>query len=251
MAMTFTCSHIEASKANKLKNLVLHGIISIKCLSLKEFKNHYVEGVFSAKELLQIFVEMCVAFDKGHDEFLMQCLLPMEEDTELQAESKDVVPPMVIEFPEYGPVMGTYTALICYLIDVKGWNLEKTDTKDICHLTRSSVHFAPPMNFSGTVIITDPLSNYLIVRYTGQPVDASQICPLIRQTILDGVTKVSKTIVSTLNPDAVVSIRPKITFQCPCGNMPFHPAIALEAEGEFALSCPQMVTTDHKTWFEG
>ena len=171
MAMTFTYSHIEASKANalkyKLKNLVLHGIISVKCLSLKEFKNHYVEGVFSAKELLQIFVEMCVAFDKGHDEFLTQCLLPMEEDTKLQAESKDVVPPMVIEFPEYGPVMGTYTALICYLINVKGWNLEKTDAKDICHLTRSSVHFAPPMNFSGTVIITDPLSNYLIARYTG------------------------------------------------------------------------------------
>lgn len=239
--LTINCRVISGEKKLKYCHC---GIITIEFL--KNFPDHYIEGIFSPEELLQIFLQMCIVFEMGQGEFLMPCLLSSEEEPKYPDSINQAVPPMVIEFPDGGPIIGTYHALICYLITKKNWKLEKDKAGRILHLTRSSVLFTAPKEPCATVTINDHLSNFLVVTFHGSPVMASQNCPIIYETIFTGVQEVTKEISYSIASNSSVVSSPKVTFQCPCGNTPFHPAI-LSSEGRH-LTCPQKVTTDHETW---
>ena len=52
-------------------------------------------------------------------------------------------------------------------------------------ITRSSVHFSVPKY--DKVTINDPLSTFFLVTFHGFLDEASQMCPLIRETILTGI----------------------------------------------------------------
>ena len=99
---------------------------------------------------------------------------------------------MVLEFPDGGPMMGLYFGLICYLMTTEKWQPERNQSGEFTQFTRSSVYFLVPHCFRGKVTINDPLSSFLVITYDGSTEEASEMCPLIRDTVLAGIKEVSK-----------------------------------------------------------
>ena len=233
------------------------GILHISCLD--RFPSHYIEGVFTPKDLLQLFTSLCIVSELSCDEYLMPCVLPVEEEAFYNPEPEtQPVPAMVVEFPDGGPMLGSYCGLVCYLINTGKWQLAKKRNGEPLHITRSSVHFLVP-EFPGKVTISDPLSTFFLVTYHGPLKVASQLCPLIRDTILTGIREVSKNLnysgYKNVTSDNTHSNKPVISFLCSCETTPLHPA-TLFSDMEF-LTCPldglhtQTLSAGHKTWLEG
>ena len=264
------------------------GILHASCLD-KFASEHYIDGVFSRDDLLQMFIDLCILSKLGSDEYLMPCIMPAEEKPFSNPEPEtQKVPAMVVEFPDGGPKLGLYCALISYLINIENWVLVMDKIKKPYHLTRNSIHFEAPGDNPGKVTLNDPLSTFFFVTYHGPFSLASKVCPLIRTTILNGIQCVSKTlnysaikedikppitflcplvrnavlngiqcIYKILNYSTIkegVQLQPQITFLCPCEES-LHPA---QINGEF-LSCPEHrpeyvavpITAEQKKWLEG
>ena len=133
---------------DKWKRFCSHGILHASCLDM--FPDGYIEGVFTPKELLQLFIHLSIVSEVGPDEYLMPCLLEAEEEVCCNPDpSTQAVPAMALEFPEGGPMLGSYCSLVCYLMNVKGWKLVEDVTKKPYHLTRSSIHFLAPQGLPG------------------------------------------------------------------------------------------------------
>ena len=232
------------------------GILHISCLD--RFPSHYIEGVFTPKDLLQLFTSLCIVSKLNSDEYLMPCVLPVEEKAFFNPEPKtQPVPAMVVEFPNGGPMLGSFCGLVCYLINTGKWEIAMKVNGEPFHITRSSVHFTVP-DFPGKVTINDPLSTFFLVTIHGPSDVASQVCPLIKETILTGIREVSKNL-NYLSKDEALAIdthsnKTIITFLCACETTPLHPALIM-CDGEY-LRCPKSLesvalTHEQKTWFKG
>ena len=229
----------------------VYGILNIKCLD--KFRDHYIEGVFSAKELLELLIHLRIVSELSPDEFLMPSLLQMKEEACCNPEPEtQAVPALAVEFPDGGPILGLYCRLICYLISTAKWKVAEKDLKPY-HLSKSSVHFSAPGGNPGRVTVNDPLSTFFVLTYHG-PV-ATRVCPIILSTILAGLEEVSETFRYTSQDEettAVETAEPHLSFLCPCQTTPLHPAVV--SEDRMFLMCKdddmkyEEMTADHKTW---
>ena len=226
------------------------GILHISCL--KKFPSRYIEGVFTPRDLLQLFTSLCIVSKLNSDEYLMPCVLPVEEKAFCKPETQSV-PAMVIEFPAGGPMLGLFCGLVCYLINTGKWEIATQPNGEPLHITRSSVHFSVPKY--DKVTINDPLSTFFLVTFHGFLDEASQMCPLIRKTILNGIEEVSENLHYLQDKAASVdthSNKPVITFLCSCDTTPLHPA----KRSEKYLKCPYFLksvplTDEHRAWLKG
>ena len=231
------------------------GILHISCLD--RFPSHYIEDVFTPKDLLQLFTSLCIVSQLNSDEYLMPCVLPVEEKAFCKPETQSV-PAMVVEFPDGGPMLGLFCGLVCYLINTDNWKIATNMSREPLHITRSSVHFSDP-DFN-KVTINDPLSTFFMVTFHGDRDEASQACPRIRETILTGIEEVSKNL-HYLGKDKADSVdtHPMITFLCCSSEItettPLHPA---KRTSTGKLKCPHFcgsssvpLSAGHKTWLEG
>ena len=234
------------------KKFCERGILHSSCLD--KFPKGYIKGVFSSKELLQLFSSLCIVSEMGSDEYLMPCVLPMEETPCCSPEPEtQSVPPMVVEFPG-GPMLGLFCGLVCYLMNTANWKLAERRRVPI-HITRSSIYFNIP-GYPGRVTFNDPLSTFFTLTFHGPVEDAPEVCPLIRETILTGIEVVSSNLnylpQSRASSSSLVQNKPSITFLCPCDITPLHPA-AMSRNGKrlFHPDDAQIhtsVTDEHRMW---
>ena len=229
------------------------GILHISCLD--RFPSHYIKDVFTPKDLLQLFTSLCIVSKLNSDEYLMPCVLPVEEKAFYNPEPKtQPVPAMVVEFPDGGPMLGLFCGLVCYLLNTGKWEIATNMIGEPLHITRSSVHFLVPGYNKMT--ISDPLSTFFLVTFHGPSDEASQVCPLIRETILTGIKEVSKNLHYLGKDKAACSVNThsneRITFLCSCDTTPLHPAKCI---GRY-LKCPYFrkcvaLTDEHRAWLKG
>ena len=59
----------------KLRKFRDRGIVTLELLSKKEFRRHYVQGLFSPVELLELFKKLLIVSPITEEEYLMPCLL--------------------------------------------------------------------------------------------------------------------------------------------------------------------------------
>ena len=234
------------------KKFCERGILHSSCLD--KFPKGYIKGVFSSKELLQLFSSLCIVSEMGSDEYLMPCVLPMEETPCCSPEPEtQSVPPMVVEFPG-GPMLGLFCGLVCYLMNTTNWKLAEHRRVPI-HITRSSIYFNIP-GYPGRVTFNDPLSTFFTLTFHGPVEDAPDVCPLIRETIFTGIEVVSSNLnylpQNRASSSSLVQNKPSITFLCPCDITPLHPA-AMSRNGKrlFHPDDAQIhtsVTDEHRMW---
>ena len=228
-----------------------YGILHASCLD--KFPSHYIEGVFTPKDLLQLFTSLYIVSKLTSDEYLMPCVLPVEEEAFYVPEPEtQPVPAMVVEFPDGGPMLGLFCGLVCYMINTGKWEIAKKMNGEPLHITRRSVHFS--VQGVDKVTISDPLSTFFLVTVHGPSDVASQMWPLIRETILTGIREVSENLHYLSKDGPSYSNKPVITFLCHCETTPLHPGIIMD-DGKH-LKCPELhksrpLTAGHQTWLEG
>ena len=229
------------------------GILNIKCL--QRFPSHFKEGLFSPKDLLELFADLNIVSKlpdsklDGSEQFLMPCLL-LEPDPKTQVKMEPdptthTAHAIAIEFPNGGPLLGTFCRLICYLMNEKEWSLAIHPNGDPRQLTRNSVEFS---KYPGGVTIHDPLSTLFVITYPGP----TMFYPLILDTILTAISAIENQQYFPQDNVATVSSKPLVTFVCSCGTKttPLHSAIVDNAG---FLSCPsssyfEEMTAKHKAW---
>ena len=137
-----TSSNLGEPVGYNWSKLCEHGILHSSCLD--KFPEGYIEGVFSPKELLQLFLRLCIVSEQGSDEYLMPCVLPTEETPCCNPEpTTQSVPAMVVELSAKAPMLGLFCGLVCYLMNTANWKLAMEKGVPI-HITRNSIHFNIP-----------------------------------------------------------------------------------------------------------
>ena len=160
------------------------GIVSSQLLN--EFPGHYVDEVFTTKQLMKLLKYQHIAVDIGVNEYLIPCLLPAEELSEPQPASSNSVPSLLLSF-SVTPPPGIFCALVCYLISHEQWKISILQPQ----LTRKKVQFSLSGGHMDAVTLSE-FSSFLKVDISDS-VDLklySMLCPQIRHDILDALCNV-------------------------------------------------------------
>ena len=184
--------------------------MTLKLLSEKKFRRHYVQGLFSPVELLELFKNLLIVSQITEEEYLMPCLLRVSDDPTPFAAS-DSVPSLLFYFP-HSPLLGVFCALVAYLLSQAKWKL-LFDASSQCpvKVDRNTVQFEVPGDLPGELTLIDSFSTYFQVSIQlpekAPRAPYSAVFPLACETILAGLRKAS----SALHYNNSV---PKYAFLC-------------------------------------
>ena len=233
---------------------VKYGFLTISCL--KQFPDHYVEGVFTPVDMMKLFTKLLMVSQVRDGEFLMPCVLPTDQLTGYTPEpNTQSVPPMVLHFTKGPARYGVFCGTICYVMTKSNWKLlMNPDEPDVpFHITRNSVHFSLP-GYRCKVTINDPFDSFFVVTlhvpndvpsYTKT---VSCLCAKVRTTLMEAITEVTKKL--NYNPDT-----PTVAFLCR-EHEDLHPSAVSDVGDE--LLCTKVsntrggeLTERYKFWLEG
>ena len=233
---------------------VKYGFVTLDLL--KEFPDHYVEGVFSPADMVKLFVKLLMVSEMKDGEYLMPCVLPTNSLSDCNPEpDTQSVPPMVLHFPG-GPVRyGIFCGIICHLITKSKWELvmDPIAKDEPFHITRNGAHFSLP-GYLGKVTINDPFDTFFVVTvHVSGDIPAysetvSRLCIEVRDTIVDAITKVTEKLNYTPGT-------PKVAFLC-MEHKDLHPATMAVTNDillctKFKNTKGGLMTAGHKVWLRG
>ena len=216
---TAACRHIATE--GKLRKFRDQGIVTLELLSEKKFRRHYVQGLFSPVELLELFKKLLIVSPITDDEeeflmpitekeYLMPCLLRVTQEPTVLAASSSV-PSLLFYFP-HSPLLGVFCALVAYLLSQAKWKLLfDASSQSPVKVGRNTVQFEVPGDLPGEITLCDSFSTYFQVSIQlpekAPRVLYSTVFPQISETILAGLRKAS----SALHYNNSV---PKFAFLC-------------------------------------
>ena len=209
----------EGAVDGNLKRLAQEGVITLDFLKLDRFKKHYVKGLFSPEDMLLIMKELLViapiplvgesdsAFSKA--EFFMPSLLNSIPPTELDMYriSSDAFSPIAICFPSGSIRSGIFCCLVVYMMKYPKWTVSLPNSRKLVFLAKNCVKF----HFPGrpcTITLIDSFS-YIEVYIKSPPAVGKELCPIIRDQLLDGVTAACDVL-------HYCDDTPHVSIFCPC-----------------------------------
>ena len=245
---TAACQH--KATEGKLRKFRDQGIVTLELLSKKEFRRHYVQGLFSPGELLKLFKKLLIVSPITGEEFLMPSLLRVTQEPSPFAPNSSV-PPLLFYFP-HSPLLGVFCALVAYLLSQAKWELLlDASSRSPVKVDRNTIHFKVPGDLPGKVILSDSFSTYFQVSIEKTPrALCSKVCPQIRETILAGLRKAS----SALHYNNSV---PKDAFPClEHSTETAMPHASVVASFRTVMTCTlnpdevfNSLTEEHLVWF--
>ena len=187
-----------------------YGLVTAEFLS--EFSEHYVEGIFTPKELIKLFKALLILADFSATEFFMPALLRILDCREVQQYTYQSTPSvdgtaLVVHFP-HGPRNGMFCSLITFLLSSdncypSAWKLHHTAGSPTC-LNRNCVKFTIP-EYAGSITLVDSFMHF----EADVNVPDGEFCGFVRDALFTGLQKA----VTVLNYN---NSTPKIAFLCPC-----------------------------------
>ena len=185
-----------------------YGLVTAEFLS--EFNEHYVEGIFTPKELIKLFKALLILTDFSATEFLMPALLRIldcREVQQYQSTTSSDSTPLVVHFP-HGAHIGMFCSLIAFLLSSgncypSAWKLHHTAGSPTC-LYRNCVKLTIP-KYAGSLVLIDSFMHF----ETHVNAPDTVFCGFVRDAIFAGLQK-AVTVLSYSN-----SI-PEVAFLCPC-----------------------------------
>ena len=228
------------------------GIITREILS--RFKSRYIPKLFEEDQLIMLFEHLLIVAEVGEGQYLMPCLLRIEDVPCFLSEAEAVVPGLFFYFGKDGPKLGIYCFLLSSLLTDAKWELLMEDGKPV-QLSRNRVRFTIP-GTTGCVTITDSFSTFFHVDISFPPNTTfpqrlqicERKCPIIRETILASIRKASRRLNYT-------NSIPEAAFLCTehQATSP-HPATIGESDLLICTTHPAsvccMMTKRHKLWLE-
>ena len=218
-AITLRNANIKGTIDGKLKRMAQEGVITLEFLKLDRFKKHYVEGLFSPEDMLSIMKELLVLApiplvgepdcSLSNAEFFMPSLLNSIPPAELKKYriSSDALSPIAICFPSGSIRSGIFCCLIVYMMKVPKWNVLLPKSRQPALLAKNCVEFRFPGR-PCTITLIDSFS-YIEVYIKSPPAIGKELCPIIRDQLLDGIQAACN--VLHYNNDT-----PQVSIFCPC-----------------------------------
>ena len=193
-----------------------YGVVTAEFLG--KFNDHYVEGIFTPKELIKLFKALLVLINFSPTEFFMPALLRILDSEEIEKHRvprSSVVDPLFIQFPD-GPRHGMFCSLITFLVSSENhspfaWELHLASGSPIC-LYRNCARFIIP-SFPGSITLIDSFTQFEV--HINAP--NTKICEYVRNAIFEGLKRVAE--VLHYNDS-----RPQLAFLCPCKEGSTHAA---------------------------
>ena len=185
-----------------------YGLVTAEFLG--EFSDHYVEGIFTPKELMKLFKALLILANFSATEFFMPALLRIVDCREVQEyqsiRSLDSAP-LVVHFP-HGPRNGMFCSLIAFLLSSDNcypcaWELHHTAGSPTC-LNRNCVKFTIP-KYAGSITLVDSFMHF----EADVSAPDTEFCGFVRDAIFTGLQKA----VTVLNYS---NSTPECAFLCPC-----------------------------------
>ena len=187
-----------------------YGIFKIEFL--EHFDKHYVEGLFTPHDLLQLLNGLLITFPINSQEYVMPCLLselpPEKLDDHRQLDATSPATPLLLRYRDQCLPAGIFVLSVAFLQKSLHWNLclDVHSGKPLC-LYRNCVKFHIPATVEGNVTIIDSF-NYLEVHVHAPPGVCQRICCKILASVMAGLEAAADTL-------GYENLVPQTVFHCP------------------------------------
>ena len=201
-----------------------NGILTLKILTDLDFEAHYIKGIFTANDFLDLIKGLLVVSPLSETEYFFPAILNMTAEAHihgyLEQSKATKIAPLVVWFPTGWAPPGVYCCTICHLQSYSQWDVvTKPRTTSTCsnkdtqlrHVSRNCITFTKH-NRPGSVTVIDNFSFFI----TCVNVDSSKMkeddlqehCQAIRCELFAAVEAALKNTHHT-------NSHPKDAFLCP------------------------------------
>ena len=229
-----------------------HALFTLEFLGQEAFQKHYVPNLFTPVELVKLFGRLLLIANFSNTKYLMPALLEVLQEDEVCKHRVPVESPaaaLALDFPLGGPRLGTFCALICFLVSPNNqfpcpWDvvLRPKSNTPAC-LYRNCIQFSLS-GFPGLVTLIDTFTHFEVHVSTSSKV-TSEVCAIVRRAIFAGLKKAHHTL-------GYSNCIPSPAILCPCGGDSVH--IATLGKGLWVCKEDKMrygdVTARHLVWEE-
>ena len=226
-----------------------YGQICLELLSRDRFSKYYVKGLFEARDLLKLLIEVLVVAKGTNDTLIVPAVLPelpLDQITKYRLAMSSTLVPIAVYYPEGMFPSGMFSSLISYLQNNSECKLLMSYGKPVC-LYKNCVQ----LSISGRVAANMTLiylHDWIELHATILDRDQQQAY-LLRDILFNGLKHVAE--VQKYN-----SLTPKLAFFCPCKGSrqsTLHLATPITPNNEFMRcrlneSLCIEVTERHKPW---
>ena len=229
-----------------------YGRISLELLKRREFSSHYIQGLFEAEDLLDLWVELLVVAKETDGSFVIPavlCELSLDSLSEhrLNIHSSEVIP-IAVHYPGGLFPSGIFSSLISDLQNKSDWKISTKYKKPVC-LYKNCVEFS--ISGSVTANVTLIYSYDWIELHANVFGEDKQIACLLRDALFSSLKHAEK--IQKYN-----NLVPEIAFFCLCkeGNPSSLHLASPVASGYKFMRCRQderictKLTDRHTLWLE-
>ena len=160
---------------------------------LKKFPKHYRDSLFTPSHLLVLFEYLLIFAPLTSDEYFMPSLLQMlpREELDKHRVFSSAAAPLVIHFPHGWPRSGIFCCLVVFLINCCKWQVCRPSGLPIL-VARNCIKFTLP-SYPCSITLIDSFAQFEV--HVNSPAKfCSEICPIIRQKIFDGIDAAAATL---------------------------------------------------------
>ena len=204
----------EARSGMWLEQFRDRGVITVE--HLREISNrHYVDGLFSPSDFLELLEHKHIIAPIGSGEYLMPCILQSmgpEEVSAHRASPSSSTAPLAIHFPGGLAPRGLFCSLVASLLSpdsrlpLQLLQMSPSDPPEC--VSRNCLALSLPSDLPGSLTLIDAHSHFEI--HLDAPYEiASEYCAIIRDTVLSLIEKAAEDL-------HYKWVNPKVAFLCEC-----------------------------------
>ena len=208
------------------------GIVTVDFLH--DFPRHFVPGLFTATNLLEILDSLFVTAPISNKEHFMPSLLDTLRPENISRPSAKDTSVLCIHFPSGYAPNGLFSSLIAFLLsDENDWPSPWKIAKRPGKLYRSCMMFNLSRKYPTSVTLVDSRSHYEVhVTISGIPELFKNVCPLVHDAILQGLRRV-------IEERKFRNVQYEVAIPCECDAMKqLQSSIASRVPTEMTSSAP-------------
>ena len=224
------------------------GIVTTDMFQDERFSAHYIPGLFSPVDLIELFKHLLIVAPMSSKEYFMPSLLRMISSEKL---NKHVPPPssssapLLVHFPAGCAQNGVFCALVVYLLSKCQWKFACDVRGNPLCVSRSCIHFQFPGK-PASIALVDCFS-YFEVHVTMANTMYSKVWPAIREAIFSGLKAAAESL-------RYNNSTPVPAFLCKCSSFP-HAAIPVIDDEQCYLMCSKSTNygplkKQHAVWLD-
>ncbi|CAI8057627.1 hypothetical protein GBAR_LOCUS31405 [Geodia barretti] len=175
------------------------GILTVEFL--KEFKKHYVNGIFTANHFITLLEKLLIVSKLSNTKYFFPAILNCTRESQIIdcLTAASGISPLVVEFPTGWAPPGVFCCSVCHLQTQAGWEIKKPTKRDnteaseetpVNYISRNSITFTKRGRL-GSVTLIDNFSFFAVcVNVDIRKISGENLvrhCKAIKSEVFDAV----------------------------------------------------------------